>query len=1019
LNESSAVEFLAAVEFFSPFIYRELEQLAGQAESLHYDFGDTICTSGDTGQGLYVIKSGRVRLFTEDRGKERSIGVREPGDTFGEVSVLDKPTLDYSARASSKAEILFFPRQTIMDLLAKNEAAKGFIARYVALKVSGALVTQLFDLRSKVDRGEIEEIIKGIGIKRVKAGEQVLTQDSADDRRLYIVREGKISIVKEEEGTDYALMGLGPGEVFGEKACLLYSTQPATAVADTDSVLMVVPQESIHFILERNPGLRAVLEERINFAEKELERRRKVAEGRRRRLLFDIRSKPKMGERIIKRFPLVEQAEEMDCGAACLAMICKYYDIPVTLGKLREMANVTIEGATMESLARVGESLGFATKGVRCTYNSMLSFELPFIAHWEGYHYIVVYGISKSHVWAADPGVGFRKMSVSEFEQGWTGNNLLFSPTGALAQISVEQSPWLRFIGYLRPFKKILRDLIFASLIVQLLGLAPPVIIQNILDRVVVHQNYHLLHVMIVGLAITMIFSQVTEFLSAYLSNFMIRKMDFNMISHFYKHVLSLPTSFFAKRKVGDIMARFQENDTIRRFMTETSIRTLISALMVFTYFIVMFMYNVKLTLLLLAFLPPIILLTLLATPKYKDYARRSFYAEADAQSLLVETLGGAETVKGTGIERPMRLKWEKKYVKTLDLRYRCEMFTSLVGTLGKTLKAATTLTLLWVGSRMVLAQELTIGQLMAFNALIGSVMTPIMGLVGVWDELQETLVSMERLGDVLELESEQKPEDVPAKVVLPDLKGDIRFENVYFRYGGKETSYVLENINMDIQADTTVAIVGHSGSGKTTLAKMLVGFYPPTEGKILVDGYDIGMLDIECYRAQIGYVMQSNLLFSGAVSENIAVGDSNPDPRRIAEAARLADAHGFISNLPLGYEQVVGERGIGLSGGQIQRICIARALYRDSRLLIFDEATSALDSESESHIQMNMRKILKGRTAIIIAHRLSTVMHADRILVLYDGAIVEEGTHQELLERKGMYFHLVQKQISSGDLKS
>jgi subfamily B ATP-binding cassette protein HlyB/CyaB len=301
----------------------------------------------------------------------------------------------------------------------------------------------------------------------------------------------------------------------------------------------------------------------------------------------------------------------------------------------------------------------------------------------------------------------------------------------------------------------------------------------------------------------------------------------------------------------------------------------------------------------------------------------------------------------------------------------------------------------------------------------MGSVMTPLMGLVGVWDELHETLVSMERLGDVLELESEQKPEDVPAKVLLPDLKGDIRFENVYFRYGGKETPYVLENINMAIQADSTVAIVGHSGSGKTTLAKMLVGFYFPTEGKIYVDGYDMHMLDIEYYRAQIGYVMQSNLLFSGTVSENIAIGDPNPDPRRIADVARLADAHGFVSNLPLGYEQVVGERGIGLSGGQIQRICIARALYRDSKLLIFDEATSALDSESESHIQMNMRKILKGRTAIIIAHRLSTVMHADRILVLYDGAIVEEGTHQELLEKKGMYFHLVQKQISSGDLVS
>ncbi len=1017
MSDASLTEFLKKVEILSPFNQSELERLSEQVRIAHYEFGSTVLNAGDPSEGLYIIKSGRVRLFAEDRGKEKSIGTMEAGDTFAEISAMTDQKMDISVRASFNpdTEIIILPREAVTNLLNRNENAKRFVSQYIALKAMGGFMTQLFDLRKKVDRAELHDIVQNIGIKSISAGQKILAQDSAEDRRLYIIREGRVKIAGEKEGKAYDLMIHGPGEVFGEKACLMYSTQQAAAVALSDVVVVVVPQKTVHFVLERNPNLRKVLEERIEITEKELERQIELAKSKGGGFLFDISSKSGPGERLIKRFPFIQQAEEMDCGAACLAMICKHYDIPMTLGKLREMANVTTEGATMDSIAKVGESLGFVTKGVRCTYNMMLNFELPFIAHWEGYHYIIVYGISKDHIWLADPATKFKKMSVSEFEKGWTGNCLLFSPTDNLARTAEKHSSWARFIGYLRPFKRILVDMLLAAVIVQLLGLVSPLIIQNILDRVVVHQNESLLNLMIMGLAITMIFSQITEFLRVYLSNFMIRKMDFSMMSHFYKHVLSLPISYFAKRKTGDIIARFQENNTIRRFMTENSINSIMNAMMVFIYFFVMFIYNVKLTLLLISFLPPIIIVMLVASPKYRDYARRTFYAEADSESLLMETLGGAETVKGMGIERTMRLKWEKKYAKTLDLRYRSEIFTNLVGAITEGLKAAASFALLWVGSKLVLSQNLTIGQLMAFNGLIGSVMNPVLGLVRVWDELQETLVAMERLGDVLELDPEQKPEDISSRIILPSLKGDMKFEGVYFRYN-KESPYILKNINMEIKGGSTVAFVGHSGSGKTTLAKLLVGFYKPDEGKISVDGYDMDALDMEYFRRNVGYVMQSNLLFSGTISENISMGDPNPDPRRITEVTKLADAHGFISNMPLGYEQTVGERGTGLSGGQIQRICIARALYHNPSFLIFDEATSALDSESESHIQMSMRHILQGRTAVLIAHRLSTIMNADKIFVLFEGGIVEEGTHQELLERKGMYFNLVKKQMSAVD---
>jgi ATP-binding cassette, subfamily B, bacterial HlyB/CyaB len=293
-------------------------------------------------------------------------------------------------------------------------------------------------------------------------------------------------------------------------------------------------------------------------------------------------------------------------------------------------------------------------------------------------------------------------------------------------------------------------------------------------------------------------------------------------------------------------------------------------------------------------------------------------------------------------------------------------------------------------------------------------VLGPLMGLIGLWSQLNDAAVAMERLGDVLDIEPEQKPGDLASRVVLPELKGDIKLDGVYFRYGSKDTPYVLENINLDIKPGELVAIVGRSGSGKTTLAKLLVGFYPPSEGKITVDGYDMGVIDKEYYRSQVGYVMQSNLLFSGTVAENIASGDERPDRRRIEEVAKRADAHAFVSKMPLGYEQIVGERGMGLSGGQMQRLCIARALYHDPRLLVFDEATSALDTQSESNIIASMQDILEGRTAVIIAHRLSTIMRADKILVLYEGSIVEQGKHDELLARRGMYYELVQKQLSA-----
>ena len=399
MSEESLVDFLGTVEILSVFDAAELEQLADASESRFFKFGEAVCNTGDREDGLYVIKAGAVRIFSEENGKEISMGVRKVGDVFAELAMLREYRHESSVRSSGKTELLHIPRSVFAKLLEGNDNATGFITSYVAISSAGGVVSRLFDLRDKVEKGDIEQIIRSVGVKRVVAGQTVLEQGNSQDHRLYVVRQGEVKVVRSEGGVDYPIATLQQGEVFGEKACLMRQEQPATVAAVTDTVLLVIPERTVYLILERNPKLKDVLEERIHFTERELERQKKLAARRRRPVLLDLKSKPEFGERVIKRFPLIEQAEEMDCGAACLAMICKHYGIPITLGKLREMANVTLQGATLDSLARVGESLGFTTRGVQCTYDSLLGFELPLIAHWEGYHYIIVYGISKTHVW--------------------------------------------------------------------------------------------------------------------------------------------------------------------------------------------------------------------------------------------------------------------------------------------------------------------------------------------------------------------------------------------------------------------------------------------------------------------------------------------------------------------------------------------------------------------------------------------------------------------------------------------
>jgi len=466
---------------------------------------------------------------------------------------------------------------------------------------------------------------------------------------------------------------------------------------------------------------------------------------------------------------------------------------------------------------------------------------------------------------------------------------------------------------------------------------------------------------------------------------------------------------------VGDILTRVQENRKIQAFLTRQAITTWLDALTAVVYIGLMIYYNGSLALLVLALIPPIVILTLVSTPFLRQVSREIFNAGAKQNSSLVEMITGVATIKATAAEREMRWRWEDQLTSMVNVQFRGQKLGNALQIIGGTINTLGSTALLWYGAMLVIQDQLTIGQFVAFNMMIGSVISPVLSVVGLWGSFQEVLVSIERLDDVFSTKAEESL-DKPM-LVLPRIQGSVKLENVSFRYSQDDERNTLQNLSFEVQAGETVAIVGRSGSGKSTLVKLLQGFYYPEKGRLTIDGHDIRHISLQSLRIQLGVVPQDCFLFSGTILENITLykngqGDDSTSLEEAIEVAKLAEAHAFIQDMPLGYQTPVGERGTSLSGGQRQRIAIARALLGDPRILVLDEATSSLDTESERRFQQNLARISRDRTAFIIAHRLSTVRNADRILVLDKGILAEQGNHEQLMAERGLYYHLAQQQL-------
>ncbi len=713
-----------------------------------------------------------------------------------------------------------------------------------------------------------------------------------------------------------------------------------------------------------------------------------------------------------RRYPTFLQQSASDCGAACLVMVGRYWGKQFSVNRLRDLANVDRNGASLKGLTAAADSLGFSTRPVKAGLKGLAQQTLPAIAHWEGKHYIVVYAVTRNRVIVGDPATGQRALTHAEFKAGWTGYLLLLEPTAQLRQADEVTPAFWQFMDLIGPHSLVLFEVFAASVLIQSFGLLTPLLTQILFDRVVVQQSELTLTTVGLGLLFFGLFRVTMTGLRQYLLDHTANRVDLALIVGFIGHTFRLPLQFFESRYVGDIISRVQENRKIQSFLTGEALSIILDLLTVFIYLALMFWYSWRLALLTLVIVPPFLLLALIATPWLQRVSREIFGAYSEETGYLIQSLNGVRTVKTMAVEQAVRWHWEDLFSKSLQKNFSGQMIGNTLQIISALIESLITTALLWFGAYQVIHNQLTIGQLVAFNMLLGHVISPFQRLTVLWNELQEVLIAVERINDVVDTAPEEDPHQT-VKQVLPPILGNVRFEQVTFRYHPESDTNTLENISFEAKPGQTIALVGRSGSGKSTLSKLLLGLYPCTDGKILIDGYDLSSVSLRSLRQQIGVVDQDTFLFGGSIRDNISLGNPQTSLEQVIEAAQQAGAHEFIKDLPMGYETQIGEGGGMLSGGQRQRLAIARALLGHPRMLIFDEATSHLDTESERFIQENLTHLLKQRTTFIIAHRLSTIRNADLILVLDRGVLVERGTHDELMAQRGQYYHLIQQQLA------
>jgi len=703
-------------------------------------------------------------------------------------------------------------------------------------------------------------------------------------------------------------------------------------------------------------------------------------------------------------------ATATDSGLISFVLLLRLHSIAGDPAQLRHQYLQGSEQFRTEEMLRAAKQVGLKARCINSDWDRLSTTALPAIARMHNDRYVLVGRCATDQVLIQDPLAG-RPAAVQrqEFIAAWTGELILFSKRSLLPRLNGGfDLSW--FIAALNKYRRLLGEVLIASFVLQLLALVTPLFFQVVIDKVLAHQGLTTLNVLAIGLLVVSVFEVVLGGLRTYLFSHTTNRVDVELGARLYNHLQRLPISFFAARPVGTIVARLRELETVRSFITGTGLTLCVDTFFTIVFFAVMLYYSPVLFWVVAATIPAYGALSYLVTPILRRRLDEKFRRGAENQAFLVESVASAETVKSMSIEPQMQRRWEEQLAGYIGASFKSQTLGNIANQFAGFVSKLSTVLILWIGAHQVIAGRMTIGQLVAFNMLAQRVSGPILRIVQLWQEFQQTRVSIDKIGEILNAPTE--PGRDANCAALPPITGTLKLESVSFRYS-PDRAEVLKGLALEVAPGEVIGIVGRSGSGKSTLSKLIQRMYVPESGRVLIDGVDLAMVDAAWLRRQIGVVLQENVLFRRTVRENIALADPGMPMEQVIQAAKLAGAHEFILELPQSYDTMIEEHGANLSGGQRQRIAIARALVTNPRILIFDEATSALDYESERIVQDNMRQICRQRTVFIIAHRLTAVKQADRIIVMDRGEIIEAGSHRELIERQGAYAALHKHQAA------
>ncbi len=860
-------------------------------------------------------------------------------------------------------------------------------------------------------------------------GQEIVREGEPADA-FYLLVSGRVRILKRSEGGEEIPLGtLGSGETFGEEDLLHPGLRATTIRASTEVEVLRLDRSVIDSLAREQPEIHRYLDPVFRPAGK--------AEGQ-----HDPRppatqpanpgdpARPssttqpsaeapfadELGNFVkrpgrIRRFPHLWQIDEMDCGSTCLAIVCRHFGKAISRSRIRQLVDTRLDGASLRAICQAASELGLAARGVKASPSRLEQMPLPAIAHWEGNHWVVVYDVSSTHVRVSDPALGLRRLTRAEFAAKWTGFVALFDHTTAFEGNQEGRSGPAWLLPFFAPYRGLLFRAAALALIASALQMIIPLFTQVIVDRVLVERDLALLQMLIVAMGLVILAALGSSLIERYLLAWVAVRIDSGLLDFLTRRLLSLPMTYFNSRRTGDIQRRLSGIWEIRDFIVQNGSAALAAGAQLLAALGLMLVYSPSLTLVFLGTVPVLFLIF-----KLSGRWLHSLYAELEEshgryQSFQIDAIKGIETVKSLGAEQSFRELMLRQFATVARSRFRADFTLMGYHRVVQAVTLASTVCFLLAGAIRVMEGSMSIGALVAFNALVALANGSIMSLMGLWSQGKLATVYLERLDDVLQQEPEQGTDRSRLRPVR-SLEGRIAVRNLSFSYGGPGASPVLDNLSFEISPNRTVAVVGRSGSGKTTLVKLLAGLLQPTAGSILFDGVELQTLNYRELRRKIGFVLQENHLFDDTISRNIGFGDEEPDLERVYWAAQVANAREFIERLPLGLETRIGESGTLLSGGQRQRLAIARAVYPQPPILVLDEATSALDTESERAVQENLGQLLSGRTALVIAHRLSTVRHADLILVLEQGRLVEQGTHDQLMKRQGLYYYLASRQL-------